>query len=202
MKIISKIEIRKKSREIRRKILPIHRHQAAQSAAQLFIGLPLFKQSNNIACYLALQDEFDASSIIEAIWQAKKVCYVPVLSTEQENTLNFVRYEYGDALHLNRYSILEPVNITRMMAPETLDLVITPVVAFDLQGHRLGTGGGYYDRTFAFLNAPLAYTEKKPYMMGLAYAAQQMDALPKESWDILLDGLMTETTVYSFRGQM
>jgi len=135
-------------------------------------------------------DEFDASPIIETIWQAKKHCYLPILSENDKNPLIFSRYNSGDRLHANRYSILEPVNIScNNILPENLDIVITPLVAFDLHGHRLGAGGGYYDRTFAFLQA---HPRERPCMIGLAYASQQADSLPTDPWDIPLHFVLTE----------
>jgi 5-formyltetrahydrofolate cyclo-ligase len=189
MKLKAKADIRKTFREIVSAIPSSIRQEAAYAAAKRFINLPCYKESEHIACYLATKNEFDASPIIEAVWQAKKQCYVPVLSQENEKSLCFARYEYGDALHINRHAILEPVNAAHKVAPEDLDLVVLPLVAFDCYGHRLGTGGGYYDRTFAFLHAK---PSKKPTMMGLAFAAQQIDLLPFDPWDIFLEAVLTE----------
>ncbi len=125
--------------------------------------------------------------MIEGVWKAKKHCYLPVLT--EKNALFFVRYQYGDALHLNRYSIFEPIDHTHILAAENLDSVLMPLVAFDKQGHRLGAGGGYYDRTFGFL-APSS--SKKPHMIGLAYAVQEAEFIPSDPWDIALNGVVTE----------
>lgn len=133
--------------------------------------------------------------MIETIWKAKKSCYIPVLN-EEENKLYFVRYVYGDALRLNRFSILEPVNASRKIAPENLDIVITPLIAFDLQGHRLGTGGGYYDRTFAYMQEE---SIRNQFVVGLGYAAQQAESIPSDPWDILLNSVVTEKGVINFR---
>ena len=107
----------------------------------------------------------------------------------EARSLCFVRYDEGDALELNPYSILEPQNTARKIAEDHLEVVIMPLVAFDLLGNRLGTGGGYYDRTFAFL---CANPSKKPLMIGLAYMAQQAENIPTDPWDIKLDGVLTE----------
>lgn len=106
-----------------------------------------------------------------------------------------MQYDEGDALHLNRYSIREPVNTSNGVSPTKLDLVVTPLVAFDLQGHRLGTGGGYYDRTFSFLRMD---SNTKPYMLGLGYASQQAELIQSDPWDISLDGVVTEKKFISF----
>ncbi|MBX3708383.1 MAG: 5-formyltetrahydrofolate cyclo-ligase [Gammaproteobacteria bacterium] len=185
----TKLQLRKYFREIRSQIKMEYRQYAAQAANLHFTHLPMFKQSQHIACYLYAKDEFDASPIIQTIWQSQKACYLPILTGSKDNSLLFSRYNDGDALHLNRYSILEPADISHVISPENLDMVITPLVAFDLQGHRLGAGGGYYDRTFAFLRTGF---HEKPYIIGLAYAAQQADLLPSDSWDVPLNGMVTE----------
>lgn len=184
----NKIEIRKQLQQKRRAITLIEREQAGVDAAKWFSSHKLFHQSKNIGCYLALKDEFDCAPLIEAIWQAKKNCYLPVLSTTEDLFLDFALYHRSDPLHYNRYKILEPEN-KNIIAPSELDVVIMPLVGFDLQGHRLGMGGGYYDRTFAFL---LQKPVKKPVMVGLGYQAQQVDALPHDEWDVSVDGILTE----------
>jgi 5-formyltetrahydrofolate cyclo-ligase len=102
--------------------------------------------------------------------------------------LDFASYQRDDPLHLNRYNILEPEN-KNILSPENLDLVIVPLLGFDLQGHRLGMGGGYYDRTFAFLSGK---QPTKPILIGLGFADQQINSLPSDSWDVPLAGVLTE----------
>lgn len=70
-----------------------------------------------------------------------------------------------------------------------------PLVGFNLQGHRLGMGGGYYDRTFQFLRDE---TIHKPFMLGLAYELQKMEYIPVDPWDISMDGVLTEEKLYLF----
>lgn len=122
---------------------------------------------------------------MEAIWQAKKQCYLPVLTSE--NTLQFIHYEKGDALQENRYSIPEPVNRQHEIPAEQLDIVMAPLVAFDLHGYRLGAGGGYYDKTFSF-----KHEKKNPEIIGWSYALQQAESLPHDEWDVDMDGVVTE----------
>jgi 5-formyltetrahydrofolate cyclo-ligase len=184
---MSKLELRKHFRELRSQIPLSYRSQAADAAAELFSQHLMFKQSDAIACYLHFKNEFDSQPIIDAIWQANKRCYLPVLT--EENTLRFFPYHEGDELHVNRYSIFEPVNKTQEIAASDLQLVLMPLLAFDLQGHRLGAGGGYYDRSFAFVRETLF---KKPRLIGLGYAAQQAESLPCDDWDVNLDGIVTE----------
>lgn len=163
------------------------RTTAALQAMQQLQSHPWFMQSQHVACYLARDDEFDCTPIIEAIWQAQKKCYLPVISCNHVKTLEFVCYEKNAQLQLNRYQIYEPVDQTQKIAPSKLDLVIVPLLAFDQQGNRLGMGSGYYDKTFAF-----SCSDGKPKLLGLGYQMQMVDVLPVENWDIKLDGVLTE----------
>lgn len=157
---------------------------------------PFFKKFRHLACYLPFEDEFDTGPLIEQIWQAKKCCYLPVLA-EEEKALGFVRYQPKDAVRPNRYSILEPARSCGAFPAENLEVIFTPLVAFDLRGCRLGTGGGYYDRTFSFLHQHPA-SAKRPILIGLAYAEQQAEELPVDAWDVLLDGVVTEEKFIPF----
>jgi len=181
---LPKSEIREHVRALRRSIPADYRAQAGRKAADIFVNSPLFL--NHIACYMAMPDELDTMPIIRAIWQAGKKCYLPVLSGGQ--VLSFVLYEEGDRLVANRYKILEPVSHKQIAADE-LDVVLVPLVAFDNAGNRLGTGGGFYDRTFSFLAGK---TNRKPVLIGLGYDIQKVDELPRESFDVPLDGIITE----------
>lgn len=187
----SKTESRKKFREIRRQIPLAYRKSAEDAAANILMQENIFLQSNHIACYFSFADEFDATPIMEMIWQSKKNCYLPVLTPEK--TLKFFSYQKGDALQKNRYSIMEPVN-TKEIPAEELDIVIVPLIAFDLSGNRLGTGGGYYDKTFSFLQKNPGI---KPLMIGLGFAAQQAELLLREEWDIQLDAVLTEKNLFN-----
>ena len=158
-------------------------------AASLLSTQLFFKEAKYIACYLPFKDEFDTEAIIHEIWRADKRCYLPVLTAAEDNSLVFARYKQGDELQPNRYSILEPADSSHTISVEKLNVVLMPLVAFDCHGHRLGTGGGFYDRTFAFLKGPAT---KKPLMVGVGYAAQQSDAIPPDAWDIKMDMIVTE----------
>jgi 5-formyltetrahydrofolate cyclo-ligase len=167
---------------------------AAHSALHLLVNDSLFLTSQRIACYFAQDNEFDCSPIIESIWQAKKNCFLPVLSDQHNQGLTFAAYHPNDTLCLNRYNIQEPKD-KAILPAEELDLVFVPLVGFDLQGNRLGMGGGYYDRTFAHLQKK---NIKKPYLMGLAFECQYVAEIPEESYDIPLDAVLTEKKLYTF----
>ena len=174
------------------------RLQAARRAAALYITHPFFLQHQHIACYMAVTPECATTHFIHHIWQAHKTCYLPVLTADRQ--LQFAVYQQGDALQRNRYGILEPKASCRLIAPQLLDSVLLPLVAFDQAGYRLGRGGGYYDATFAFLqHARAASSRRKCYLIGLAYAKQQWPTLlPRDTWDISLDAVLTEKEWHFF----
>lgn len=187
---VSKVALRKSFRLARQQITKKDRLAAAFAAANLFVAQDFFEKSQHIACYLACQDEFDASPLIEAVWAAKKQCYVPVI--HEEKWLRFIPYEYGTALKKNQFGILEPAEQDQSILPADLDVVVLPLIAFDRYGHRLGTGGGYYDRTFAFLRGE---ENPQPCLVGLAYAAQETAEIEADPWDVPLNFVMTEKNV-------
>ncbi len=192
----SKTALRKIFRHRLASLTPVAREEAAQVVAMLFSQQAFFKTSRHIACYLSLPSEFNVSPLIEMIWQAKKNCYVPALAAEGK--LHFVRYDDGMALHANRYGILEPVQSSEIFPASELDVVVVPLLAFDKAGHRLGTGGGYYDKTFAFLQADSTAPHRKPQLIAAACAVQEAKTLPADTWDILLQAAITEKGVFIF----
>lgn len=122
-----------------------------------------------------------------------KQCCLPILTPEK--SLFFVEYHAGDKLAENRYGIKEPVNVSRQIDLASIDIIMVPLIAFDKRGHRLGTGGGYYDRTLAVLKDQRG---RKPLMLGLGYSLQETENVPVEPWDISMDGVITEENVRLF----
>lgn len=112
---------------------------------------------------------------------------LPVLQPGKR--LRFAPWRAGDALVQNRFGIPEPdLAASSLLDPEDLDHVLLPLIGFDDRGQRLGTGGGYYDRSFAFRLG----NRQPPRLIGIAYACQQVAALPAAEWDVPLDLIATE----------
>jgi len=169
------------------------KQQAAFQAMKLLVNSELFLKSTHIAAYLATSHEIDCKFIIEAIWQHHKNCYIPVINN-QNKTLSFHLYTKQSPLKPNKFGILEPVNSITFKTNK-LHLVIMPLLGFDLQGQRLGRGAGFYDKTFAFLNKP---QQNQPLLLGLGYTIQCISTLPIDSWDIKLNGMLTEKSLIIF----
>lgn len=174
----------------RRQLSATEKATAAEQIANFFIDSAFFRENQHFACYLPYLGEVDTLLIHEALWSANKACYLPIVHIEETRPLLFALYEKGDSLVKNRLGILEP--LPKKTLPATaLDIVLTPLVAFDAQGHRLGMGAGFYDRTFAFLyDLPVP---PKPQLIGLAYDFQRVNCLPQDDWDVSVKTVITES---------
>lgn len=171
------------------------RRHAALNLARQLARHPRFIHARRIAAYLAVNGEISLQAVIDMALAMNKEVYLPVLLPFMAGRLWFARYRHGDILIRNRYGIPEPrCNHRNMISTQALDLVLTPLVAFDEQRNRLGMGGGYYDRSFAFLLRRRHW--KKPYMLGVAHDFQRVRRLQPQPWDVPLDGVVTDTNFY------
>lgn len=187
-------------RELRRQrqALSVQQQQAAALSLDRVLGRhSLFLRSRHIAIYLPNDGEMDLTPLLQRALAMGKKCYLPVLSPIYHNRLWFAPYDGSNRMELNRFGIPEPAaNWSQMRPVWTLDLILTPLVAFDDHGNRLGMGGGFYDRTLAYLTRRRHW--RKPQLLGTAHAFQQVDRLPHESWDIPLQGVVTEKELLYF----
>jgi len=174
---------------------PTENQKKAEALSIIIQELPIFVKSQHIAFYWPQRGEISPLSLLATAIQLKKKCYLPVLDPHIQAHLLFAPYQSQDPLTPNRFNILEPRLIESDIIPAAdLDLVLTPLVAFDLSGRRLGMGGGYYDHTFAFLKQ--TPRPSRPYLLGLGHAFQQVERLPEDNWDVLLNGVATEEEVH------
>lgn len=156
----------------------------------IVIQLPEFLNSQHIAGYWPNDNEISVLDILAIAHKLGKTCYLPRLDPGPTIQMQFVEYHPGDTLAINQLGILEPMPHNKKTLPaELLDLVLVPLIAFDTYGRRLGMGKGYYDHTFAFHQTD---PKTKPFLLGVAYDLQKTESLPSETWDVLLDGIVTE----------
>lgn len=180
--------LRRELRERRRRLPAAARIAAAESLAARLSALPFAPTAGHVAGYWAMDGE-----IALHVWQlrlspALRYC-LPVLS--DDGILRFAPWRPGDDLVANRYGIPEPAGAESLPA-EAMALIVTPLVGFDPGGHRLGMGGGWYDRTLAFRRDRRA----PPWVVGAGFSVQRHDALPTEAWDVPLDAVCTETDTF------
>jgi 5-formyltetrahydrofolate cyclo-ligase len=188
------IEIRQQKRSQRRALSETQQQQHGKAICQISGALNTYRNSQHIAFYFANDGEIDPRLLMEHARLLGKNIYLPVLSP-QENSLYFALFDAGSELELNRFNIPEPVcHPSAWKTAEQLDLIFLPLVAFDIHGNRMGMGGGFYDRTLAFLQQE--NLSKKPILVGLAHEIQKVEQLLTQNWDIPLDYIITEKQLY------
>ena len=138
------------------------------------------------ALYGAQGSEMDTAPLARALMARGLELVLPVV-VRRDAPLVFRRWSPGDPLELDQAGCPAPLDLAGEITP---DLIIVPLLAFDSSGGRLGQGGGYYDRTLEALRAEGRIP--RIAVVGLAYAAQQMDNLPMDAHDQPLDGVLTE----------
>lgn len=149
-----------------------------------------YQNASHIAYYLAVAGEADPQPLLEQTLTGNKTFFLPVIKKGNEVGLHFVKADKSTEFKANQYGIPEPVHqVDDEILPEQLDLIVTPLVSFDNKGNRIGMGGGFYDRTFAFKRESKA---RKPLLIGYAYTFQRSEFLKPEPWDVALDGIVTE----------
>ncbi|RJX70515.1 5-formyltetrahydrofolate cyclo-ligase [Vibrio sinensis] len=192
---LSRDEYRKYIRAKRQQLSESFQQQASQELISQFSLLPEFNTSQHIALYLSVDGELNTTPLIQWLWQQGKQTYLPVIHPFSKGHLLFLNYTSTTPMTSNRYGILEPKLSKNEIRPiNTLDLICTPLVGFDDRGHRLGMGGGYYDRTLQ----PWFTKGCGPKPIGLAHDCQHTKRLPIESWDVPLPKIVTPSQIWQW----
>ncbi len=180
-------ELRAQLRQRRRALFAAERMAAAQDVAQRLRELPALQTRGYVAGYWATDGELPLHALLTP---APAFIYcLPCLAPGK--TLRFAPWRFGDALVQNRYGIPEPdLSTESLLPPEAMSAVLVPLTAFERAGTRLGSGGGYYDRAFAFLRE--CERPAAPLLIGIGYGFQEIEALSAEDWDVPLDMIVTE----------
>lgn len=192
---VDRAAFRRDLRTRRRALAASERIAAAERLATHLLTLPFAPTCGYVAGYWAM----DAEIALHA-WQLGLphdcIYCLPVLHEER---LHFAPWRPGDGLVSNRFGIPEPdVAPSSLLDAQDMTLVVVPLVGFDTRGHRLGMGGGWYDRSFAFRQQQ----PSPPWLVGAAFDTQRVDTLEAEAWDVALDAVCTESTSYDCRASM
>jgi 5-formyltetrahydrofolate cyclo-ligase len=174
--MIDKRELRSAMRAARKRLAGLD-PSAAERAAFHVDALP---NGAVVAVYRAIGSELDVDALSLALERAGRALCLPVV-IELDAPMIFRRWTPGDPLEMDAAGVPAPFPLAETVTP---DLILTPLLAFDAEGGRLGQGGGYYDRTFAALPAAVR--------VGFAYAGQEVEALTLEPHDMRLHGVLTE----------
>lgn len=182
--------LRRHFRQARRELDPCRHKTNSQALTRLLGNWIVWQRAQHVAVYLPNDGEPDLRPLIRLAQRAGKHVYLPVLAPFGPNRLWFRRADPRVRMEPNRLGIPEPGPGARRLPAHQLDLVLTPLVAFDAHGNRLGMGGGYYDRTFAFLRRRRTWL--RPRLVGVAHGVQQAEGLPAMPWDVPLTAVATE----------
>lgn len=183
----AKAALRNRARAARASLDHGERADAAVAAAQHFFNAVPLQAGDVVAAYWRIRDELDCQPILVKLMDSNQKVVLPVV-VGPEQPLDLRVWEPGASLYESGFGTLAPSELAPRAEP---DIVLMPLLGFDARGTRLGYGGGYYDRTLARLS-------KKPRLVGLAFAAQELDRIPREPHDVPLDMIVTEAGVRHF----
>ena len=165
------------------------RADAALAAATHFLTGAILQPGEIVAAYWPIRDELDSRPLLTRLMDAGQPVCLPVVMGDGL-PLELRLWEEGAPLYPSGFGTLAPSESAPLCEP---DVIVTPLLGFDSEGTRLGYGGGYYDRTLGMLS-------KRPRLVGLAFASQELERIPREVHDIPLDAVATDAGYRSFGG--
>ncbi|MEP7239978.1 MAG: 5-formyltetrahydrofolate cyclo-ligase [Devosia sp.] len=183
----AKAALRVKARQARAALRDPVRAAAGKTVAEHFFAAVDLKPTDIVAGYWRIKDEMDCQPILIRLMDSQQPVCLPVVVGEGQ-ALVLRLWEPNAALYEAGFGTLAPSDLAPQVEP---DLIIMPLLGFDSRGTRLGYGGGYYDRTLERLS-------RRPRLVGIAFANQEIDEIPSEPHDIPLDMIVTELGARNF----
>ncbi len=192
-------QLRREVRAKRRSLSYTYRmHHQANIVDSIVAYAKLYQ---HIALYYPHDGEVDLRDSTSGLWAQHKQLYLPCCSQEAAY-LRFAPFTADTLLLPDQFDIPIPqINEQDYCLPSDMQLVFMPLVAVDLQGHRLGMGKGFYDRSFAFCKQDLPeqeFEKSPPHLVGVAWQCQVLPSLNSANWDVPLDALITENGIHLF----
>jgi len=186
--------LRHSLRNQRRLLSPQQQQMNSRKLCSKLTHFSPLKRAKRIAVYLCTDGEINLEPIIKWIWGSGKTCVLPVLNKKKAGHLFFLPYKKNQTLVKNKYSIAEPqYSLKQIRHARQVDVILMPLVGFDRSGNRIGMGGGYYDRTLAFLTSN--GSTNRPKLIGVAHSLQEIEKIQAEKWDIRLSAIATEKEI-------
>ena len=152
-------------------------------------GLINFKNYKIIASFISFKSEISTQFLNEFLFNNGKILCLPIIKNNSE-TLNFIEYNLKTKLVSGKFGIMQPSDLSKEFLPE---IILTPCLAFDKNGFRLGYGGGYYDKTFSYLKK----IKHKFISIVVAFDDQKIDELVHDKYDQKIDYILTEKKLYT-----
>ena len=148
-----------------------------------------FKNYKIIASFISFKSEISTQFLNEFLLNNGKILCLPIIKNNSE-TLNFIEYNLKTKLVSGKFDIMQPSDLSKELLPE---IILTPCLAFDENGFRLGYGGGYYDKTFSYLKK----IKHKFISIAVAFDDQKIDELVHDKYDQKIDYILTEKKLYT-----
>ena len=190
---LNKQSLRKELLLKRSELSPEFILENSKKIAENLINLSIYQKSANIMLYVATQDEVQTQEIIKSAQKDKKRIFIPLIIRKDNALLPSLVTDFEEELVQGVLGIYQPKKeFYRIYPPSTLEMVIVPGVAFTIHGHRLGRGGGYYDRF-------LSQLEGQIYSIALSFEMQIFDEIPFDVQDMPVDYIITEKRVIRIR---
>ena len=197
---VKRTALRKQIRQLRAQIPAPYRQQASYRISEQVAALDVYRRAERVAGYLPFEGEADPLPLMDRAIQDSKQVFVPQI-VKKGAPLQFARWSRETAMRKNFFGIDEPdVPAEEWIGGPELDLVLVPLVGFDEARNRIGVGGGYYDRTFSFLREKGLDDSSRPRLIGVAFELQKLSAIETKPWDVPLDAVVTELTIYGQQG--
>lgn len=190
-----KTKLRGKMQAARRALSAEKRQDKSYAISARAMALAPYNDAKLIAAYYPTGTEVDCKPILTHALAEQKKVYLPIVASGPTKELWFGPYlsNTQPTLQKNTLGILEPIFNDDAITAKDLTLVFLPLLAFDVFGYRLGTGGGYYDISFQWLKGARFRKESHCVLVGLAFDCQECPELPKDGWDVPMDYIITES---------
>jgi 5-formyltetrahydrofolate cyclo-ligase len=185
---------RRRLRELRLALGPAERAAAERAIRAALVRLGVFRRGAHVALYLPMRGEVDVRPCLEVALRHGSHLYVPRIVSRRRRQMLFSPWTEGGVRRTNAFGIREPGSAAGARPVIGLDTVVLPLVGFDSSGNRLGMGAGFYDRALR-RRLDRSATWRRPQLIGVAYACQQLPVIPASPWDVPLDLVVTERGV-------
>lgn len=189
--------LRRQIRQKRRRLSVFQQRQSEQKLLAQFRRLPIFHQSQHIGIYLDAFGEVRTRQIILACFKQSKNVYLPMVCNMNQHLvwIKITQQQYLNQRFALHHLGMKQAMHSRGQSIQSLDLVCMPLLACDLKGHRIGMGGGFYDKT-------LSRAGYAPYRLGLAHDFQVLEEnIQPQTWDQALDAVLTPTKSLLFKAK-
>ena len=172
----------------KRAILNLENNVVSKILPNHLMTLKNFKSYKIIASFISIKSEISTQFLNEFLFENGKILCLPIIKDNSE-TLNFIEYNLKTKLIPGKFGVMQPRDLSKEFLPE---IILTPCLAFDENGFRLGYGGGYYDKTFSYLKK----TKHKFISIAVAFDDQKIDELVHDEYDQKIDYILTEKKLY------